>query len=124
MNDENRRFFVFSASDSFGDYGVIAFVNVSVSGEKASITDWVMSCRAMGRTIEYAIQEVVEKELAASGVTLITSRYVDSGNNIPVKNLYDEFGFKLIQSSDAEKRYSLSLPRQKPIKKHFVFICT
>jgi FkbH-like protein len=124
MNDENRRFFVFSASDSFGDYGVIAFVNVSVSGEKASITDWVMSCRAMGRTIEYAVQEVVEKELAASGVTLITSRYVDSGNNIPVKNLYDEFGFKPIQSSDAEKRYSLSLPRQKPIKKHFVFICT
>ena len=123
LDDPNRRFFVFSAEDSFGDYGVIGFVNVQIEDDTGFIADWVMSCRAMSRTIEYAAQEFVERELAESGVSVLNALFIDSGNNAPVRNLFDDFGFELLESGETGKKYTLALPRQKPMKKHYVSIC-
>ena len=77
----------------------------------------------MSRTIEYAAQEFVEKELAESGVSVLNALFIDSGNNAPVRNLFDDFGFELLESGETEKKYTLALPRQKPMKKHYVSIC-
>lgn len=43
---------VFSASDRFGDYGIIGVASVVNDGKKLVVRDFVLSCRAMGRRIE------------------------------------------------------------------------
>lgn len=49
--------FVLAASyeDKFGPLGKIAVMAGHVEGDKATVAHWVMSCRAFGRRIEYAM---------------------------------------------------------------------
>ena len=56
------------SSDRFGDLGLVAFANARVEGERAEIEDWMMSCRAMNRRIEFALEAELERSLAARGV--------------------------------------------------------
>lgn len=55
------RTFVFRSGDRFGEQGLICYIVVDEKGER--ITDFVMSCRAMGRKIEFAALEYVEQAL-------------------------------------------------------------
>lgn len=51
LADSRRKVFVFRASDRFGDQGLVCYIVVDVPARR--ITDFVMSCRAMGRTLEH-----------------------------------------------------------------------
>ena len=93
------------AKDKFGDQGLVAYVIVSGT----EIIDWVMSCRTMGRGIEERVEAEVEWLVAARGVAQLGARWRASGRNIPVKELFERFGFKLESESESEKRYSKSL---------------
>jgi FkbH-like protein len=59
--DAGKRVYVFRAADRFGDQGLVCYVVVDVAAGK--ITDFVMSCRAMGRTLEYFVYRYVSREL-------------------------------------------------------------
>ena len=48
--DPTRRVFVFRLRDKFGEMGIVCYVVANVAARR--ITDFVMSCRAMGRTLE------------------------------------------------------------------------
>ncbi len=45
----------FSVSDRYGDSGLTAFVSFEKSKNQSKVIDFVMSCRVMGKGIEYAI---------------------------------------------------------------------
>lgn len=51
LRDPGKRVFVFRASDRFGPQGLVCYVVADVAARR--ITDFVMSCRAMGRTLEH-----------------------------------------------------------------------
>ena len=51
LADRNRRVHVFRLSDRFGAMGIVCYVVADVT--LCRITDFVMSCRAMGRTLEF-----------------------------------------------------------------------
>lgn len=55
------RTFVFRSGDRFGEQGLICYIIVDEARER--ITDFVMSCRAMGRRIEFVALEFVEKDV-------------------------------------------------------------
>jgi FkbH-like protein len=56
-----RRVYVFSTSDRFGEQGLVCYVVVDL--ESRRITDFVMSCRAMGRTLEHFAYNHVARAL-------------------------------------------------------------
>ena len=58
---EKRRVFVFRAGDRFGEQGLVCYIVVDVKSRR--ITDFVMSCRAMGRTLEHFALAHVEREM-------------------------------------------------------------
>ena len=89
------------AKDRFGDQGLVAYV--VVRGEE--IVDWVMSCRTMGRGVEERVEAEVERLVAARGVTRLGARWRDSGRNAPVRNLFERFGFALVEETGKEKTY-------------------
>lgn len=49
--DSAKRVFVFRASDKFGEQGLVCYIVADLAARR--ITDFVMSCRAMGRTLEH-----------------------------------------------------------------------
>ena len=109
-SDPGRLLVAVRSGDRFGDQGLVAFVQAIVDGERAEIVDWVMSCRAMNRRLEFTIEERVEGMLSARGVTSVGASWRKTLKNAPVANLYEEFGFTLCEGDMDFKRYVLRLP--------------
>ncbi|MBR0197999.1 MAG: HAD-IIIC family phosphatase [Kiritimatiellae bacterium] len=64
LEDNSKKIFTFRARDKFGDQGLVCYIIVDLQARR--ITDFVMSCRAMARTIEYFALDFVEKSLGFS----------------------------------------------------------
>ena len=110
LSASDRQVFSVCAGDRFGDSGLVAFVHVRLAGpQEAEIVDWVMSCRVMNRTLEVAVENVVESALAARGVGTLRARWRRTARNAPVAELFDGFGF--VRETDAadERTYRLDL---------------
>ena len=116
--DAGRVLLTVHAGDRFGDMGLVAFVQAVMQGEAATVVDWVMSCRAMNRRLEFAVEEALEARLAAAGVKTVHASWRRTAKNAPVENLFEAFGFSVIGGDENAKRYSLSLPRGEGLR-HF-----
>ena len=79
MNSPAHDVFVFRAGDKFGEQGIVLYIVIDLSNRR--ITDWVMSCRAMGRTLEYFAYNWLCREL--SFVPEID--FVESPKNAPFR---------------------------------------
>ena len=111
--DANELIVTLHAGDRFGDQGLVAFVRCRIDGEVADIVDWVMSCRAMNRRIEFTVQAEVERLLAERGVSTLTAGWRKTAKNAPVKDLFEKFGFTCEDMTDAEKHYCKNLKVEK-----------
>ena len=110
--DGSRLLVVASVGDRFGDQGVVAFVHAVVEGDEATIVDWVMSCRAMNRRLEFAVQVEVEDMLQRRGVATLRAAWRRTAKNAPVAGLFDAFGFSVLEAGEDERKYVLTLPRR------------
>jgi FkbH-like protein len=61
LADGGKRVYVFRLSDRFGEMGIVCFVVADVVEHR--ITDFAMSCRAMGRTLEFFAYNHVCRDL-------------------------------------------------------------
>jgi FkbH-like protein len=64
VNDASKKVFVFKTWDRFGEQGIVCYIVVDL--ESRRITDFVMSCRAMGRTLEHFACNYVSRSLEYS----------------------------------------------------------
>ena len=83
VNDPSRRVWTFRVSDAFGEMGLVCYVIADPS--EGRITDFVMSCRAMGRTIEWFALNHVRRELAQEGVALRKIDFAPTAKNGPFR---------------------------------------
>ncbi len=86
--------------------GVGALV-ISVQGSKWIIENFVMSCRVMGRDVEYAIIEKLMLVARSEGAQSVSGLYVRSLRNAPVEKLYLNSGFS--KTSNDEWVFDLTL---------------
>tara|TARA_B100001245_G_C22739693_1_gene358698 strand:- start:151 stop:783 length:633 start_codon:yes stop_codon:yes gene_type:complete len=49
------------ASDKFGDYGIIGILGISINKTTATLVDFVLSCRVVGRYIEESMIEFLKE---------------------------------------------------------------
>ena len=61
LRNPSKRIYVFSTSDKFGAQGIVCYVVADL--ETRRLTDFVMSCRAMGRTLEHFAYAFVARDL-------------------------------------------------------------
>ena len=117
----NRVLLTVHAGDKFGEQGLVAFVQAVVEGDEANLVDWVMSCRTMNRRLEFAVESKVEECLCALGVKVVNASWRRTLKNVPVENLFDSLGFKVVSTSCDYKRYALNLPRVTSLEHHTTF---
>lgn len=97
--DTKKRVFLYQVTDVFGDNGIVAAAIVDTAGELPEITDFVMSCRVMGRNIENAVIDRIEQQMREEGYTVLRGRYVPTAKNKPVETMYDRLGYRKTDST-------------------------
>lgn len=104
ISDDNKKVYVFSLRDKFGDLGIIATAVISLDSNngEATIDSLLMSCRAMGRKVEYSFLSLIILNLRESGFKHVLGEFALTPKNGPASNFYDDFGFELIKSKSSE----------------------
>lgn len=106
MNSKTHNVFSFNVSDKFGKNGLTAVVIIELQDfENAKIDSFLMSCRIIGRNIEYFICEYVINFLKEKNIFLIHSDFHKTIKNSQVSDFFDKCGFKLIEHEDNKKKY-------------------
>jgi len=96
--------YVVESSDKYGSYGEISTIIIRVEKDNATVDTFLMSCRAMGRTIEFALLKIVENELYENGVRRMIGLYKPTEKNKPVEGFYEKNGYRLLYK-DSEGVY-------------------
>jgi FkbH-like protein len=100
--------FAVKLADKFGDYGLIAAV-LAVAEDQTTLRldTWLMSCRAMGRTVEHFTLNYLVKAARRLEYARLIGEYRPTAKNVPVKTLLPDFGFVPEQGSEA--RWALNV---------------
>ena len=107
---------VFGLSDKFGDYGIVSAWIGRIDAHSMFIDTWIMSCRVLGRGLEwYALNELV-KRAKARGIRIIEGEYIPTRKNGQVADLYIKAGFEKI--SDGKFRLEVENYQRKETKIH------
>ena len=102
-----------SVKDKFGDSGLTGVAIVSYANGKGVINDFLMSCRVMGRNIEFVFVDYIMAYLKKQGCTSVEAQYLPTQKNKPVSDFYDKCGFPVISKIEGEKRYALNMEEYK-----------
>ena len=121
---ENKNFVIvaFSISDKFGDSGVtgLCIVNLYNKIQSAEIDSFLMSCRIIGRNIEYAFVDYLMNILNRYKINTITANYIRTKKNEQVKEFYDRCSFSLTKSTNSVRNYTLDRSNYKPKRFNYI----
>jgi len=87
------RIYFASASDRFGDFGLIGVVVVECSPAAWHIDTLLLSCRALGRKVETAVISWVRDDAVKTGVTQLTGEFIETPKNAPARSFFPDHGF-------------------------------
>ena len=128
LEDGRHRVFLYRVKDCFGDNGIVSAVIIRLPENFAPIIDtFVMSCRVMGRNLEYDILADVEEQLYKEGYKSLIGEYLPTKKNKPVENLYETLGYEKLPEEKNENEevskpgkeqtgycYRIELPVERP----------
>lgn len=120
VRDPMKRVYLYNVSDRFGDCGIVAAAVVDCEKETPVIEELVMSCRVMGKNIEYALVEDIEEELRKSGYQRLQGVFLPTAKNSPVEGLYGRLGYeKTADLPQGGAEYEILLEKA-PIRMYYV----
>ncbi len=99
-----------NVSDKFGEYGktIVAIVQGEKGGD-ATLDTFLMSCRVMGRRVEYAFMSGLAEELVRRGTKRLSATFVSSQKNAPAAKFLPSLGFKKIKEDETGTTYSIDI---------------
>lgn len=74
-----------------------------------TIDELLLSCRILGKGIEFAFVKTILKALRDAGANEIYAEYIPTAKNSQVSDFYDRCGFMLIDESNQVKKYKIDL---------------
>ena len=98
MDSDTHRAFVYRLADRYGSYGIVSVVILSLDSDQWMIHTWVMSCRAMGRQVEFAVFNHLLSELGSNAAFLV-GEYVASERNTILADFLADLGFLAVDDS-------------------------
>lgn len=116
VEDTDVEVMAISVADKYGSSGVtgLCIVNTDWVKKTAEIDTFLMSCRIIGRNIEYVFVDHMIQNLKDGGIERIVAKYFKTRKNEQVEEFYDRCRFTLVGSCDSERSYELYLNNYKP----------
>lgn len=108
--------FGISVKDKFGDNGVTGLCILNLDKDTYSVTFdvFLMSCRIIGRKIEYAFMDHLVSYLKENNVKTASASYIPTKKNGQVSDFYANCFFNEKLSIDGSKNYVLNINEYKP----------
>ncbi len=111
IQKEEKKAWVFYASDRIGDYGMIGLTSFEIKNHHLKICDFLLSCRAMGRGIEKTMLYLLVSYGKANNLQKIIARFNSTAKNAPCEKFLHENGFKPTEEGFELKNFdSIHLP--------------
>ena len=104
--DSGWNIWCIGVKDKFGDNGITGVIMLN----EEKIDSLLLSCRILGKGIEFALVKTVLKMVKDSGCKWVDAEYLPTAKNAQVADFYDKCGFSCFQmSQDGRKSYSIDL---------------
>ncbi len=106
-------------SDRFGDYGLVSVVlgvpESSTGAPTLRLDTWLMSCRAIGRTVEHGLMNEVVRRARELGYQALVGEYIPAARNELVAGFYPGVGFQPVETGVANvQMFAMDLTTFKP----------
>ena len=102
-------------------YGVSGLTGLAILCKKISKIDTLLlSCRVLGRNIEYKFMEVIVNMAKKHNIKFLNSEYIKTQKNQQVEGFYNRCGFNTIIKSDNIIQYQLKTDRYKNEKINYI----
>lgn len=101
-------------TDRFGNAGLTGVVLASWQGETAKIDAFLMSCRVIGRGVEFCFWPQVAQDARRHGCCFIEAEYRPTAKNAQVADFYDRLGLRLVAEDNGARIYRAALDSFTP----------
>jgi FkbH-like protein len=101
--------YVLSASDRFGDNGVVGVAIVHTEGGVCDIDTLLLSCRVIGRQIETAFLAFLATRARETGAEQLQGWFLPTAKNAPARAIYEQAGLTCVRQDGEAQLWSLSL---------------
>ncbi|MGI9517819.1 MAG: HAD-IIIC family phosphatase [Pirellulaceae bacterium] len=108
-----------AVKDKFGDSGITVAAIVEMDGQRANLDSFLLSCRILGRKIEFAIAKRIFNEMFDRGCRQISARYIPTAKNMQTESFLENFGFQVTGGDDGVKEYRLQMQEKFSIEDYY-----
>ncbi len=109
IEDSSYLVLAVDVADKFGSYGTTGLAICHLQAGEAKIDTLLMSCRILGRNIEFKFIGQLLQLLRRKGVTKVFAEFSETAKNKQVSDFYSKAGFIHIAEEGDSKLYKLSI---------------
>ena len=120
----NRAMLAVSVSDKFGDMGLVGIVSVEAHGREGVLSDFILSCRVMGRKVEETLIHLAVSELKRLGAEVMTVKYLPTERNRPTLEVMEKAGLQQVHKHMFEMRIAEGYQKPAPITLEILLVAT
>jgi FkbH-like protein len=109
MKAPNSAVYSFKVSDRFGDAGLTGVIIAKFNDSVMQVENLLMSCRVIGRGVEFAFWPALAQGARERGCDEIHSEFIPSAKNAQVSDYYDKVGFVEVKETGGHHVYRATL---------------
>ncbi|NMC05032.1 MAG: HAD-IIIC family phosphatase [Candidatus Lokiarchaeota archaeon] len=108
--------------DKFGDSGIVGEIIIIESDDAWNIDTLLLSCRVLGRNVEFKLMEHVMQKARARNIKKIIGHFIPTSKNSVARSFYEQCGFVKIKDDGNTSTYAFDLSRQQPMVVDYITI--
>ena len=98
--EKHHKLWTVRVSDKFGDAGLTGIVSLDIQDRNAQITDFILSCRVLGRKIEETMLSTAIHYAQALGIKDVVARYIATSKNKPCLDFFKSLAPRFQQQGE------------------------
>jgi FkbH-like protein len=90
---ETGRIYSLKVSDKYGDYGTVGLILMKLNGRQAVLENYLLSCRSLGKKIEYTFFDHVKNQLLSEGIEITDIQFKANDKNLPAQTFIKSINY-------------------------------
>jgi FkbH-like protein len=111
FSDNGNWVYGLRVKDRFGDNGITGLIMIELNDQNTYIDTLLLSCRILGKDIEYAFTNYLLNKLKTFGFEHVKATYIRTTKNNQVEEFYEKIGFEPNKILQDRKEYILNLKK-------------
>jgi len=109
MESPESSVYSITVKDRFGNHGLTGVLITEQRDEELVVDSFLMSCRVIGRGIEYGVWCPLLEDAAKRGAKKVKAQFLKTGKNQLVEHFFDDLGLQPVAQSDKGQSYEADL---------------